>query len=560
MNTLIAEKINDFKRLSQEPLVFVLVGVCFMVLAVFVIYPLFMVLRQSVLDDLDEFIGLQNYLNFFQNPYFRQVLYNTLFISGLATAGALLVGTTFGYAMARTTIPLKPLFMVTAILPMITPPFVNAFAFILLLGRMGAINLLLEKYLGVKFIIYGWHGVVISQIITTFPLAFLVTSAAFSSFDTSMEDSAQDLGARDGRVFRTITLPLITPALMAATLLIFMSNLSAFGAPALLGGGLSVLAVESVMQTLGVMDWGMGTTISIIILIPSFLLFYFQNLYKSKRSYVTVTGAPAHAEARPTPARIKWLLFVVLMGISGIIFVIYLVIFAGGFAKVWGVDNSFTLDHYRLLFKNAGRSIGNSLWMASTGAFGAALVGLVIAYLVERKTFLGKKVMDFIGMLPYAIPGTMMGLGFVVAFSRPPLILTGTAFILLLDYTIRRMPFGLRTGVSTLKQIDVTLEEASADLGAPWGITFRKVILPLMKPAFIAGVTFAFIRAITELTSTIFLVTPKWRVISVDIYNFVEAGSLGVAAAMSSLLMLMVIVILLTFYKVTGASASIFKM
>ena len=559
MNQVIAEKITDFKRLSKEPAVFVLVVFCFMFLAVFVVYPLFMVLRQSVLDDMDEFVGIQNYINFFRNPYFRQVLYNTLFISSLATAGALFVGTTFGYALTRTTIPLKPVFMVTAILPMITPPFVNAFAFILLLGRMGVINTFLDKYFGFKFIIYGWHGVVISQIITTFPLAFLVTSAAFSSFDPSLEDSAQDLGARDFRVFRTITLPLITPALMAAMLLIFMSNLSAFGAPAILGGGLSVLAVESVMQTLGVMDWGMGTTISIIILIPSFLLFYFQNLYKSKRSYVTVTGAPAHAEVRPTPAKIQWPLFVFLMCISLIILVIYVVIFAGGFAKVWGVDNSFTFDHYRLLFENAGRSVINSLWMASAGALGAALVGLIIAYLVERKTFLGRKLIDFVGMLPYAVPGTMMGLGFVIAFSRPPLILTGTAFILLLDYTVRRMPFGLRTGVSALKQIDVSLEEASADLGAPWGITFRRVVLPLLKPAFIAGVTFAFIRAITELTSTIFLVTPRWRVISVDIYNFVEAGSLGVAAALSSLLMIMVIVILFVFYKFTGASASIFR-
>ncbi len=559
MPSFLRRKIHEFKRLTKEPLVFVIVVLCFMILATFVVYPLFMVLRQSALDDMDEFIGLQNYMNFFRNPYFRSVLYNTLFISGLATLGALFVGTTFGFAMARTTIPFKSFFMVIAILPMITPPFVNAFAFILLLGRMGLINQFLDQYVGFKFVIYGWHGVVISQIITTFPLAFLVTSAAFSSFDTSMEDSAQDLGAKDWRVFRTITLPLVTPALMAASLLIFMSNLSAFGAPALLGGGLSVLSVEAVMQTLGVMDWGMGTTISIIILIPSFLLFYFQSVYTSKRSYVTVTGTPGHSEIRPTPAKIKWPLFIFLSCIALIVCVIYLVIFAGGFAKVWGVDNSFTLKHYRLLFENAGRSIINSLWMASTGAFGAALLGLVIAYLVERKTFLGRKLMDFIGMLPYAIPGTMMGLGFVVAFNRPPLIVTGTAFILLLDYTIRRMPFGLRTGVSTLKQIDVTLEEASADLGAPWSLTFRRIVLPLMKPAFIAGITFAFIRAITELTSTIFLVTPRWRVIAVDIYNFVEAGSLGVAAAMSSILMVMVMVILLTFYKLTGASASIFR-
>ena len=560
MKLILKEKLDELKRLTGEPLVFALVVICFLILAVFVIYPLFSVFRQSILDDSESFIGIGNYIHFFTNPYFRQVLYNTLFISTFATLGALFVGTAFGYAMARTTIPLKPLFMVTAILPMITPPFVNAFAFILLLGRMGVINIFLEKYFHFKFIIYGWHGVVISQIITTFPLAFLVTSAAFSSFDTSLEDSAQDLGARDFRVFRTITLPLITPALMAATLLIFMSNLSAFGAPALLGGGLSVLAVESVMQTLGVMDWGMGTTISIILLVPSFLLFYLQSIYKSKRSYVTVTGAPAHAEIRPTPGKVKWALFGFLSIISLMVFVLYMVIFAGGFARVWGVDNSFTLNHYRLLFENAGRSIVNSLWMSCVGALGAAVLGLVIAYLIERKHFFGKKVMDAVGMLPYAVPGTMMGLGFVVAFNRPPLILTGTAFILLIDYAIRRMPFGLRTGVSTLKQIDVALEEASADLGAHWSTTFRRIVLPLMKPAFIAGITFAFIRAITELTSTIFLVTPRWRVMSVDIYNFVEAGSLGVAAAMSSLLMAMVIIFLLVFYKLTGATVSIFRM
>ncbi len=560
MSGVFAEKVRQVRDLAREPVVLILVFLCFGILAVFVIYPLFSVLRQSVMDDVGKFIGIGNYIAFFKNPYFRQVFYNTMFISVLATAGALLVGTTFGYALTRTNVPFRPLFMISAILPMITPPFVNAFAFILLLGRRGVINIYLNEIFGFKFIIYGVHGVIISQIITTFPLAFLITSASFSGLDPSLEDSAFDLGAREFRVFRTITMPLMTPALMAATLLIFMSNLSAFGAPALLGGGMSVLSVEAVMQTLGVMDWGMGTTISIILLIPSFLLFYFQGVYKSRRSYVTVTGAPAHSETRPTPAVIKWSLFTFLSLASMVIMVLYLVIFAGGFAKVWGVDSSFTLAHYRLLFQNAGRSIINSLWMASVGALGAAMVGLVIAYLVVRRTFLGRKLMDFVAMLPYAVPGTMMGLGFVVAFNRPPLLLTGTAFILLLDYTIRRMPFGLRTGVSTLKQIDVSLEEASADLGATFPVTFRRVILPLLKPAFIAGITFAFIRAMTELTSTIFLVTPRWRVMAVDIYNFVEAGSLGVAAAMSSLLMIMVIGIVIVFYRLTGATATMFRM
>lgn len=560
MNAMVTQIISEFKQLSKEPVVLGLVLLCFGLLLLFVIYPLFSVLKTSVLDDDGAFIGLDNYIRFFGNPYFRDVLYNTLFICGLATVGALILGTIFAYGMTRTNMPAKPLFMIMGLLPMITPPFINAFALILLFGRVGMINNFLSQYFGFKYIIYGWDGVVISQILTTFPLAYLVTSAAFSGLDRSLEDSAQDLGARELRVFFTITLPLITPALFTAALLVFMSNMSAFGAPALLGGGLSVLAVESVLQILGIMDWGMGTTICIILLIPSFLLYYIQSVYRRKRSYVTITGAPAFSEERPTPGKIKWPIFGVCSIVSLVVIVLYAVIILGGFAKVWGVDGSLTLNHYLLVFENTWRSIVNSLWMASIGAFLASLLGMVIAYLVVRRSFFGKKLMDFLGTLPYAVPGTMMGLGFVLAFNQPPLILTGTAAILIIDYTFRRMPFGFRTGISNLKQIDISLEEASANLGARWSYTFRKVVLPLMKPAFIAGITYAFIRAITELTSTIFLVTPRWRVMSVDIYNLVESGSLGPAAAMSTILVVMVVIWLGLIYRYTGVTITMFRM
>ena len=544
----------------KEPTVFIIVILTFGVLFYFVAYPLYAVFRESVMNEAGKFIGLANYIHFIQNEYFRQVFYNTLFISVIATAGAVIIGTIFAYGMTRTDLPLKSLFMITAILPMITPPFINAFALILLLGRNGVINVFLDRWLGVKWVIYGYHGVILSEILTTFPLAYLIISAALSGLDSTLEDSAQDLGAKPWTVLRTVTLPLITPAIMAATLMVFMTNLSAFGAPALLGGGISVLAVESVIQTLGVLDWGMGTTLSVILLIPSFLLFYFQNWYRAKRSYVTITGAPAPTEIRKTPWRAKGPILAFCLFLSAIILITYLVIFLGGFSRVWGVDGSFTLNHYRLVFTNTLRSITNSVILSSIGAVMATILGLLTAYLLVRQNFLGRKAMDFLGTLPYAVPGTMMGLGFVVAFNQAPLILTGTAFIIVLDYAIRRMPFGLRSGVSTLKQIDVAMEEASADLGAPWFTTFRKIVLPLMKPAFIAGITFAFIRAITELTSTIFLVTPRWRVMAVDIYNMVESGALGGAAAMSTLLMAIVVIILVIIYRATGATASMFRM
>ncbi|MGE5253386.1 MAG: ABC transporter permease [Planctomycetaceae bacterium] len=548
------------KQLAKEPVVFLTPLLTFGVLFYFVAYPLYAVFRESVMDDTGRFVGLANYVNFLTSEYFRQVFYNTLFTAGVATVGAVLIGLVFAYGMTRIDLPWKWLFMITAILPMITPPFINAFSLILLLGRNGIVNLLLEEWLGFKFVIYGYHGIILSEILTTFPLAYLILSAALSGLDSTLEDSAQDLGARPLRVLFTVTLPLITPALLTATLMVFMNNLSAFGAPALLGGGISVLAVESVVQILGVLDWGMGTTLSVVLLIPSFLLFYFQNWYRSKRSYVTITGQPAHAEVRNAPWKIKGPVFAFCLLLSVVILITYAVIIVGGFSRVWGVDSSFTLNHYRLVFTNTLRSITNSLVLSSLGALLATLLGLLSAYLVVRRVFWGRKLMDFLGTLPYAVPGTMMGLGFVMAFNKAPLLLTGTAFIIILDYCIRRMPFGLRSGVSTLKQIDVAMEEASADLGAPWLTTFRRIVLPLMKPAFIAGITFAFIRAITELTSTIFLVTPRWRVMAVDIYNMVESGALGGAAAMSTLLMAVVILVLVIIYRATGATTSMFRM
>ena len=547
-------------QLRREPVVLLVTFLTFGALLYFVAYPLYAVFRESVMDDAGKFVGAANYINFLNSEYFRQVFYNTLFTSGVATVGAVLIGLVFAYGMTRIDLPWKWLFMITSVLPMITPPFINAFSLILLLGRNGVVNIFLEKWLGFKFVIYGYHGIIFSEILTTFPLAYLVLSAALSGLDSTLEDSAQDLGARPLGVLFTVTLPLITPAILTATLMVFMNNLSAFGAPALLGGGISVLAVESVVQILGVLDWGMGTTLSVVLLIPSFLLFYFQNWYRSKRSYVTISGQPAHTEFRKTSWKIKGPIFAFCLLLSVIILITYVIIVVGGFSRVWGVDSSFTLNHYRLVFTNTLRSITNSLVLSSIGALLATLLGLLTAYLVVRRVFWGRRLMDFLGTLPYAVPGTMMGLGFVMAFNKAPLILTGTAFILVLDYCIRRMPFGLRSGVSTLKQIDVAMEEASADLGAPWLTTFRKIVLPLMKPAFIAGITFAFIRAITELTSTIFLVTPRWRVMAVDIYNMVESGALGGAAAMSTLLMAIVTLVLVIIYRATGATTSMFRM
>ncbi len=542
---------NKLAKPKMEPIVKIIIAVISVILLYFIIYPIAQVLSRSVTNFSGEFVGLVNYIDFLQSGYFRGVFYNTMLIAVTATIGAVILGTIFAFAVTKTNIPGKNFFMFIGILPMITPAFINAFSLILLFGRKGIVNNILYSLFGTRLVIYGWHGVVFSQIITLFPLAYLITAAAFSGLGTELENAAMDLGSPPFRIIRTITFPLITPAIMAASLLIFMTNLAAFGAPAILGGGETTLAVEAVIQVLGVGNWQMGTTVAVILLIPSSLIFLLQNKFKKKASYVTVTGNVAHGKSMEMPKNIKTILFIICAVVSFIVISIYLIILVGSFSQTWGVDNSFTFEHYLTVYERSLDSITNSTVLAFIGALGAAFLGILISYIVIRQNFIGEKLMDSVSTLPYAVPGTMMGLGFVIAFNKPPIILTGTALIIVFDYIIRRMPFALRTAASNLQQIDISMEESSADMGARWHTTFRRIVLPLLKPAFFSGFLFAFIRAITELTSTIFLVSPDHRLMSVDIYNFINYGQLGEAAAMSIILMLIVVVVVVALYKIT---------
>jgi iron(III) transport system permease protein len=534
-----------------EPIVKLIIFIISIILIYFIVYPIFQVLSKSITDYNGKYIGFINYIEFLKSSYFRGVFYNTLQIAVTATLGAVILGTIFAFAITKSNIPGKNFFMFIGILPMITPAFINAFSLILLFGRKGIVNNILYSLFDFRFVIYGWHGVVFSQIITLFPLAYIVTAAAFTGLGSELENAAMDLGAPPLRIIRTITFPLITPAIMAASLLIFMTNLAAFGAPAILGGGETTLAVEAVIQVLGVGNWQMGTTVAVILLIPSSLVFFLQNKFKKKASYVTVTGNAAHSQTTELPKNIKYFLFIVCTLVSIIVISIYLTILFGSFSQTWGIDNSFTLSHYKTVFDRSLESITNSTILAFIGGLGAAMLGILISYIVVRQKFIGKKLMDSVSTLPYAVPGTMMGLGFVIAFNKPPLILTGTALIIVFDYIIRRMPFALRTASSNLQQLDISMEESSADMGARWHVTFQKIVLPLLKPAFFSGFLFAFIRAITELTSTIFLVSPDHRLMSVDIYNFINYGQLGEAAAMSIILMIIVVLIVVVLYKIT---------
>jgi iron(III) transport system permease protein len=552
------------RRLAREPIILAVLIAIVAIVAVFIIYPVASVMIESARSG-DRW-SLANYTKFITNRYFQQTLLNTLAVSGLSTIGGVLLGLVFAFALVRTNMPLKGFFMLMAILPLITPPFLGAFSFILLFGRMGLINQWLQSVFGFQFIIYGWHGVVLANIITFFPMAFLVLISNLSAIDPRLEEAAEDLGASFWRVLRTVTLPLLVPGIFSSAILVFMFNLSAFGTPALLEGGklfyrgVSMLAPEAIIQILGMFDWGMGTTLAMAMLVPSVLLFVWQERYVSRRSFVTVTGMPSAFSDRPTPPAVKWSLFALCLGTSVVILAMYAVIVGAAFTRTWGVNYSFTWRHFETALGASRGSIQNSIVLSLAGALAAAGLGLLIGYMVVRKDFPGKKGLDFVSMLPYALPGIIFGLGFAVAFNRGLLVLTGTWAIIFLNHAIRRMPFALRSSVASLQQIDPSLEEASADLGASWPRTFFRITLPLLKPSLYAGITFSFIKTMTDITAVIFLVSPRWKLMSIDIYNYVMAGRLGVAAALSTIMVAVVLVILGIVWKVSGLGYKILKM
>lgn len=550
-------------------------GLVTLVVLGLILYPAASLLIESIRSD-DGGWTLARYELFFASSYFRHTLYNTLLIAGIAAFLAQILGFVFAYGVVRCDIPGKKIFSAVVLLPMLLPAFLIAFSLILLLGRNGIINrglftlgqwLNLADPAALQWVVFGSHGVILAQTLTFFPLAFLVYSAALTAMDPRLEEAAQDMGAGYWRTLTRVTLPLLAPAAFSSTLLVFMFNVSSFGAPALLSGGrlffpeATMLAPEAIIQILGMYDWGMGTTIAVILVVPSLLVYLLGEQYLKRRSYITVTGNPAGSTPIPAPRSVQRLVFGICLAVAGFIALILVVILLGAFTRTWGVNYEFTLRHFQTALRASSASIGNSLMLAVGGALAAAVFGTIAAYLYNRRPFPGVKIMDFATMLPYALPGVVMGLGFAVAFGGRIgfLVLTGTWTIIFLNHFIRRMPFALRNASGALKQIDPALEEAGADLGARPVYNFRRVTLPLLRASFLGAFVFGFINMMTDITAVIFLVSPRWRLLSIDLFNAIDAGRLGVAAALSTIMIGATFIVLTLAWKVSGKGMDFFR-
>jgi len=547
------EIIGNWRLIWKEPLLLVFVIAIFYFLLVFVAVPLYMVFKTSLI--VNKQFDLSNYLAIFSKRYYFQPFINSMILGILAATAGTILGFVFAYAITRTPLPFKRFFRMTATFPIISPPFVIALAAILLFGRAGSLTPILSRIIG-EYSIYGLGGLVLVETIAYGPIAFLVLYGVLQAIDPALEEAAMDLGASRARVFATVTLPLAIPGIASAWLLVFIESMADFGNPMILSGNFRVLSVQAFLQITGMYDLSRGSTLAILLLIPTVTAFFLQKYWVARKSYVTVTGQPTGATIKRLEWYIKLPTYAACFIFTGIVFLFYGMVIWGSFQKLWGVDATLTLHNYIEMFQVGKDYIIDSLALSTLATPITGILGMFIAFLVIRKKFMGRGVMEFVAMLTFAVPGTVVGIGYILAFNQRsalfPFVLTGTAWIITTLLIFRNMPVGIRSGIAALQQIDPSIEEASADLGADSNKTFRKITLPMIAPAFFSGLAFSFVKAMTAISAIIFVVSGKWNLITVAILGFVDNSQYAQAAAMSLLLIGIVLIALSVIQLLVG--------
>lgn len=732
------QRYREFQLIGRDPLLMLglLISAAFVFL--FVVWPLLRVVVQGFFVFGTKEPSLEYFARYI-DPYFARHNWNTLrdtMIMGLATAtGGTILGFIVAFTLVRCSYPFQRVSHALSLVPTISPPFAIAIAVILLFGRAGLVT---KDWLGFNFApgmndIYGLDGLVLVQIITFFPVAYLIIRAMLERLDPAMEEAAQSLGASKLHILRTVTLPLLIPGFAGAFLLLFVESLADLGNPLLLTGTRNVLSTEIYLAVNGEYNQQKAAALSLVLLIPTLTVFIVQRYWVSRRSYVSITGKPTGGQLQIREWYIRWP-FAIITTLSLILVAsLYAAIAVGSFTRLWGVDFSFTLNNYAIAFNRGMEAILDTTFLSIITTPIAGVLGMIIAFLVVRRQFSGKEGLDFVSNLGAAVPGTILGIGFIISFigaptialiivfgafllyvlgrievpragkwlaavigvgiglifvylmpgllgewwgdwyiamlglvmaiillvvgffstqrkhrrvvtllllvpivglllyligpyptqwlsafgrslggmsakivtsiadwidvftqiplpvhgllilaiggyvidwlkpkrwplflivmlasgallmfAGQPLALVGTSYIIIAAFAVRSLPASLRAGVASLQQIDPAIEEASTSLGADAQLTFRRVTLPLIAPAFLAGLIFSFARHMTSLSAIIFLTTPKWKILTVLILSEVEQGGMNIATAYAMIVIVIVLIAIGLFYFFMG--------
>ena len=473
------------------------------------------------------------------DKYFWQAFRNSLILGLSAATISTIIGFIFAFSIVRTDMKGKAFFNLIATLPIIAPPFVMSLAMILLFGRSGLIT---RELLDIRNAnVYGLHGLLTVQVLAFFPLAFLNIKGVLECINRSVEDAGESLGASKWYVFRTVTFPLCIPAVFSSFLLVFIKSISDFGNPQLLGGDFETLSSRAYLVINGMYDTRTGSLIAISILLPSVTAFLIERYWISHKSFITVTGKPQNATDRIRNRKLDYICFAFCSVLSLVVLAFYGTVLLVSLVKTWGVDMSLSFDNFSFALARGKRYIGDSLFLALVATPLTALVGMVISYLVVRKSFFGKRFIEFSSMLTFAVPGIVLGIGYIISFNTRPILLTGTATIIIIALMFRNMSIGIEAGTNSLRQIDPSIEEASTNQGAGQLYTFWHITLPLIRSAIYTTMVNAFVRSMTSISAVIFLVSVHWNLLTVMIMSEVENSRLGVAAAYCVILMVIVL-------------------
>ena len=534
----------------------IVVIVLLVLAAIFIVYPFAKLFYQSFFPKGGAF-SLSNYAKFFSKKYYMVGLRNSMLICVCTTILGTLIGIPMAYISTRFNIWGKRIINMAVVLSMLSPPFIGAYSWILLLGRAGFITKLLEK-IGIEIgSIYGFQGILLVFTLKLFPYVYMYVSTALKNFDSSLEEASESLGVHGFKRIWHVTLPVIMPTILSAALIVFMTSLADFGTPMLIGEGFKTLPVMIYERYLSEVssNASFASTLSVIIVSCSLLVLAIQKIIIARKNYTMSAMRPPEVVKLSTGKRILATFAVGFVALLAVLPQITVVVTS--FLKTNGplFVKGFSLDSYRAILGKLSTNIRNTFTFSVIAIIIMMILGLLLAYIIVRRRGKIANLLDTLVMFPYVIPGSVLGISLILAFNQKPIILTGTVLILVVSYTIRKLPFTLRSSIATLYQIDPAIEEASISLGVPPMKTFAKTTAILMLPGMLSGAVLSFIATINELSSTIILYSGKTGTISVAIYTEIFKDGYGTAAALATILTVSTIIALIIFDKVSGGKS-----
>ena len=532
----------------------VLVALC-----LFIVYPFYTILTKSVFSSKVEGMTLYNFQRFFTKKFYYRTLLRSLVICSMTTLFSCVIGVFIAYVMTRYNLPGKTFLHVLIILSLMSPPFIGAYSWILLLGRNGLIARAFAAVGLTAPTIYGRNGIIFVFTLHLFPYVYLYTSGAMNSIDSSLEEAAENLGMSKLRRIWTITLPVVLPSILAGCIMVFMTCLADFGTPMLLGEGYTVLPVLVYNEYMSesATDPYMASALSVIIVACSMILLAVQKLVVDKKNYTMSTLRPPQETKLHGMKRFMVSLPVFVVIILALLPQIVVICQSFVERSFSGVVQGVNLNNYRAIMSRLGSNIFNTYAFSLTAIVFIVVVGILVSYVLVRKKGKAASVIDTLIMFPYVIPGSVLGIGLIVAFNRKPIILVGTAAIMIISYIVRKLPYTVRSGSAFLYQMDPSVEEASINLGVSPMKTFFTMTARMMLPGIMSGAVLSWITCINELSSSIMLYSGKTSTIAVAIYQEVVRMSDGTAAALATILSVSTVASLLIVFKLTKGKVKI---